>query len=290
MRNYDEEARTAHFQEAARRAVGDLRSGIRYIDGTTAVGRAQLLSVRERILATAANAHGRPVVTGVSASILHGTNWFDPFFDVELIHDLSGSTWKGAGRTVRRYQLAPSDVTDIDGVLVTTRVRTAFDVGRIPPAWRGLGNLDALHRAAPFSILALIRYIDDHRGWRYIRQLRAIAPLVDGAAESPPESWLRLLLIQSGLPLPELQIVVVDETGHGFARVDMGYRGPKIAIEYDGEEFHSLAEHQDRDARRDAKLEALGWVAVRVDAERLFDRPWTILTEIEHLLHERGAY
>ncbi|MFT3900978.1 MAG: hypothetical protein QM728_12145 [Gordonia sp. (in: high G+C Gram-positive bacteria)] len=290
MRNYDVGARAAHFQEVARIRVGDLRSGKRYIDGTTAVGRAELLSARERILATAQNAHGRPVVTGISASILHGTKWFDPHFDVELLHDLAGSTWKGAGRTVRRYQLAPSDVTDIDGVLVTSRVRTAFDVGRIPPAWRGLGNLDALHRAAPFSFLALIKYIDEHRGWRYIRQLRAIAPLVDGAAESPPESWLRLLLIQSGLPLPELQIVVVDETGYGFARVDMGYRGPKIAIEYDGEEFHSSEEQQDCDARRDAKLAALGWATVHVDAERLFDRPWTILTEVEQLLHERGAY
>lgn len=36
-----------------------------------------------------------------------------------------------------------------------------------------------------------------------------------------------------------------------------------------------------RDATRDAKLEALGWKVIRVDAERLRERPWTILTEIE---------
>ena len=41
---------------------------------------------------------------------------------------------------------------------------------------------------------------------------------------------------------------------------------------------------------RDAKLEALGWKVIRINAKRLFEEPWSILTEIERALHERGRY
>ena len=160
------------------------------------------------------------------------------------------------------FSRAPTDVIELDGILVTTPVRTAFDVGRITPDWRGLGHLDALHRATRFSVADLCRYVEWHAGWRHIRQLRAIAPLIDGAAESPPESWLRLLMFRGGLPTPELQIEVADESGHVFARADIGYREEKVDIEYDGEEFHGLPWQRARDARRDAKLKALGWKVI----------------------------
>ncbi len=290
MSRYDEEERTAYYRRVVERTSGQGSLGVRHIDGTTRVSSADLLSARERILATAKNSPGNLVVAGLSASILHGTKWFEPEFKVELLHALTGSSWQGTGRTTHRYQLSPEDVTEVDGVRVTTPVRTAFDVGRIPPEWRGLGNLDALHRASGFSLPALFRYIDEHRGWRFIRQLRAIAPLVDGSAESPPESWVRLLIVRGDLPMPETQIVVADETGYEFARVDLGYRARKIAIEYDGKDFHSSDKQREHDAHRDAKLRELGWEPVRIDSKRLFEEPWTILTEIEKLLHARGAY
>ena len=97
-------------------------------------------------------------------------------------------------------------------------------------------------------------------------------------------------MFRGGPPTPELQIEVADESGHVFARADIGYREEKVDIEYDGEEFHGLPWQRARDARRDAKLKALGWKVIRVDAERLRERPWTILTEIETALHRRRAY
>ncbi|GED98727.1 hypothetical protein nbrc107697_27660 [Gordonia crocea] len=173
---------------------------------------------------------------------------------------------------------------------MTSPVRTAFDVGRIPPEWRGLGYLDALHRATGFSVPALMRYIERHRGWRHIRQLRAIAPLVNGSAESPPESWVRLLMIRGDLPSPDVQIQVQDESGQIIARIDLGYRAVKIGIEYDGEEFHSGRMQRERDARRDERLESLGWKMIRIDAERMREEPWLILAEIETALRARGYY
>ncbi|GAB10519.1 hypothetical protein GOARA_058_00020 [Gordonia araii NBRC 100433] len=265
-------------------------TNLRRIDGTTEVGRRQLLSARERILATASNARGRPVVGGIAASVLYGNPWFDADFRIELLRPPSGCGKRTEGRSSHRFELAKSDIHEMEGLLVTTPVRTAFDVGRITPEWRGLGHLDALHRASEFSLPALSRYIDKHAGWRHIRQLRALAPLIDGRAESPQESCLRLLMIRGDLPEPDVQIPVADENGRVFARPDLGYEALKIGIEYDGEEFHSAPWQQERDALRDAKLAALGWKMIRVDAERLHDRPWSVLTEIERELHARGGY
>lgn len=290
MGRYDGEARRDHFRRAAGSVGTAGLRDLRILDGRATVRRVARLTARERILATASASPGVPVVAGTAAAILHGSMWFDPEFQIELLHDLKGSSRHGVGRTTRRYQISSSDVVEVDGVWATTPVRTAFDVGRIPPDWRGLGYLDALHRAIGFSLPTLFRYIENHAGWRHIRQLRAIAPLIDGSAESPAESWVRLLMLKGDLPTPELQIPIADEVGREFARADLGYRAEKIVIEYDGAEFHETPAQQAHDMARDAKLEALGWKVIRINAKRLFEEPWSILTEIERALHERGRY
>jgi hypothetical protein len=226
----------------------------------------------------------------MAASILHGSQWFDAEFRIPLLRAPTGSGLHCEGRIAHRFELLPGDTCEIDGVLVTTPVRTAFDIGRVTPEWRGLGNLDALHRATGFSREELVRYIEVHKGWRHIRQLRAIAPLIDGRAESPPESWVRLLIIRGDLPTPDLQIPVVDDTGIVVARADLGYESLKVDIEYDGEEFHSSPSQREKDMARDALLEKLGWKTIRIDRDRLRDDPGGILAEIEAAIHARGGY
>ena len=57
-------------------------------------------------------------------------------------------------------------------------------------------------------------------------------------AASPKESWLRLLLIDNGFPIPETQIPVLD--GHvPFAFLDMGWRHIQLAVEYDGDQHRT---------------------------------------------------
>jgi hypothetical protein len=68
-----------------------------------------------------------------------------------------------------------------------------------------------------------------HCGARGLVQLRQVVELMDGGAESPQESRTRLLLIRSGLRQPETQIVVNDEFGYPFARIDLGWTEWKVA-------------------------------------------------------------
>jgi very-short-patch-repair endonuclease len=89
--------------------------------------------------------------------------------------------------------------------------------------------------------------------------------LADPRAESPPETRLRLLLVDAGLPSPEVQYEVVD--GHGFvlARCDLAHPPARVAIEYD-DSVHLTRRQRERDLQRDAELSALGWLTVRFRA------------------------
>ena len=112
---------------------------------------------------------------------------------------------------------------------------------------------------------------------------------VDGGAESPQETRLRLVLTNAGLPRPETQIEFRDRYGRVRVRVDMGWREWKVAVEYDGGVQHWADEHQRSwDIDRIAMLEASGWVVVRVSAEML-SRPGAIVERVRQKLRDAGC-
>lgn len=261
------------------------------LHGDTYVDRAAVLAPRERIIATSQTAPDDVVVGGIAAKIMHGGTWHDGDFTVELIRAPDAGNKRGRGRAVHRTDLEPDDVVDIEGVKVTSVLRTAFDIGRVPPEWRALGHLDDLASATGLCPEDLVDYVKKFPARRGIRQLRALIPMVDGRSESPPESWLRLLMFRADLPTPDLQVEVADPIdGHVFARIDLAYEQLKIAIEYDGEDFHSTPAQKAHDEARDAKLRALGWIVIRINAERMRTDRWGIVMEIEEALRVRGGY
>ncbi|MEE3848738.1 DUF559 domain-containing protein [Gordonia sp. LSe1-13] len=268
------------FATAFTRLHGDL-----YID------RATILAPRERIIATALSAPDDVVVAGIAAKLMHGGTWHDGDFTVELIRAPDAGNKRGRGRAVHRTDLDPDDVVDLDGISVTSVLRTALDIGRVPPEWRALGHLDDLARATGLCPMDLADYVEKFKARRGIRQLRALIPMIDGRSESPPESWLRLLMFKGDLPTPDLQVEVADPiTGHIFARIDLAYEKLKIAIEYDGEDFHSTPAQKAHDEARDAKLDELGWIVIRITADRMRNDQWGIIVEIEEALRKRGGY
>lgn len=107
-----------------------------------------------------------------------------------------------------------------------------------------------------------------------MRQLETALTLMDSGAQSPRESWLRLQLMRAGLPRPETQIPVVKRTGEPWAYLDMGWRAPKVAVEYDGGHHQTERGQYVRDIRRRERLEQLGWLLITVVAE---DRPADIV-------------
>jgi hypothetical protein len=160
--------------------------------------------------------------------------------------------------------LSPDDVMTIQGLRVTTPLRTALDLGCNLRRRDGLAALDQFMRLHGLTreelSLGALRFFR-RRG---VVQLRRLIPLADPRAESPRESWTRLEIVDAGLPAPESQHWI-EIDGVPTYRLDFAYPRHRIVVEYDGEEFHDRTEEQRRhDADRRAWLEEHGWTVVVV--------------------------
>lgn len=167
----------------------------------------------------------------------------------------------GLVRSGQRWFL-PTDVVPFDGdVMVTTPLRTAWDLGRFSPRIIAIGAMDALARTGDFTPDELVGGVERFRRQRGVVQLRHLAPIVDGRSESPGESALRLRWLEApGLPAPECQIRVMSTSGVELYRLDLGLRQLQFAAEYDGREWHDSPEQVEHDLRRRAALaREFGW-------------------------------
>ncbi len=166
-------------------------------------------------------------------------------------------------------QLLARDCLKLDGLSVTTALRTACDLGRLLHRDAALGAMDALHALNQFSIDQLIREERRFKGFRGVRQLRDLVSLVDGRAQSPGESALRLRWYDAGLPLPTLQCPVPGPAGSTYF-LDMGLPCCKLGAEYDGEAFHGETFFARDSARRTWITERQGWRLVVMDRSNVY--------------------
>jgi hypothetical protein len=160
--------------------------------------------------------------------------------------------------------LSEDDVMTIHGVLVTTPLRTALDLGCNLRRRDALAALDQFMRLHDISREQLLRSVFRFVRRRGVVQLRQLIPLADARAESPRESWTRLEIVSAGLPCPELQ-VWIDIDGVPTYRLDLAYPRIRVVVEYDGDEFHNRTEEQKRhDAERRDWLKGHGWTVIVV--------------------------
>jgi hypothetical protein len=222
------------------------------------------------------------VVAGFSASALHGSEWVGADRPAELIH---GNRHRLPGLLIRGDALRRDEVQEIGGVPVTTPARTAVDLACWYGTVEAVAGLDALARAAEFTDVDVQRIVDRCGGRRGIVRARESLGLVDAGAESPKESWLRVILIRAGLPPPVTQIPVYDSYWRPFAVLDMGWLEAKVAAEYDGDTHRTDPIRWRRDAKRHERLQRCGWIVVRVLAG---DREGDVIRRVRSALARRA--
>jgi hypothetical protein len=223
----------------------------------------------------------RSVVAGAAAAAVHGAEWIDVDIPIELI---GKSVRPQRGLVVRDEALGRHEVTHVQGLPVTTVSRTAFDLGRHLPRHEAVARLDALMRATPFSADEVNVLAVQHKGMRGIRRSAAAMALVDGGAMSPKETWLRLLLLDAGLPRPTSQLPLLR--GRQLVAVfDLGWEEYKIAAEYDGDYHRSNRRRFVKDIDKLGIAEDEGWLVIRVVSEH---RPRDIVNRVYRGLARRG--
>lgn len=222
----------------------------------------------------------RGVIAGRAAAALHGAKWVDDRTPIEII---AAHTRPQPGVVVREERISDDEITSVDGLLVTTPVRTALDLGRHLPRDAAVAHLDALGWATGVTPEQAIELAGGYRGARGIRRACRSLALMDSGAQSPRETRLRLLLIDAGLPKPRTQVHV----GDGFTNVflDMGYEEPKVGLDYEGAHHSALRQQYVRDIGRAEFIAEQGWIDIKVVAEhtRAF-----ILYRVREALAKRG--
>lgn len=216
----------------------------------------------------------RATIAGAAAAALHGAKWIPDDVPVELIH---ANPRAPRGVLTRRCALIDGETQTITGLSVTTPERTAFDIGRSGAVRSAVVRLDALARATGFKVDDVLRIAKCHPRSPGLRRLEAALELVDAGSQSPRESYLRLLLIDAGLPRPQTQIPVLGVDGIPVAYLDLGWEDWMVAVEYDGDQHRTDRRQYVKDIRRLAMLEEMGWTVVRVVVE---DSPAAVLRRV----------
>lgn len=107
-------------------------------------------------------------------------------------------------------------------------------------------------------------------------------------AESRPETLLRLVLIDAGLPEPLLNQTLLDGAGRFLGRVDLVYPGWRIVVEYDGDQHRTSTAQYERDGTRLDALRRAGWTVIQVRKTGLFVRPGVTVARVRTALQEAG--
>ena len=219
------------------------------------------------------------VLVGATAARLHGIEGVPRSGRLEIVTGRLVRAEPGRLRASRRT-MAREQVVDLDGLPVTSVVRTLADL--VPRLDRpdGLAVLDsALHRGLvgldgliPAAALATGRRGAPAAGQRGAGHGRAgLAGLwawADRRAESPLESRVRLCCLDAGLVPRALQEEIRDSRGHLLARADMTFDRldpslPPLVLEADGRGAHENPDALFRDRWRANALVVLGHPVVR---------------------------
>ena len=193
-------------------------------------------------------------------------------------------------RRVRDFD--PADHTVIDGIPVTSAVRTAADLAGVLGAGRYRQMIDQLlvDRVITQEELA-------EQAVRWCRRGRRGAGLLWRTVEArgtgyvAPESELEArglaLLATAGLPVPLRQLALPWRSSRP-GRVDCGWPAFRVLIEWDSRKHHLIESQFEEDRRRDADAIAHGWAPLRFTWKMVHGDPFWVVGVTESTLRSRG--
>lgn len=254
------------------------------VDVFAAAGVPSNLANRSRGIALTLNGSG--VLSGYSAAELLGSGCVpgDPSVEVTIP---GGDFRERPGLAVHRDLLADDEVTAVEGVAVTTPLRTAWDLARWLPTVEAVVAVDALARVGGFDHARCCGFRNRYPRARWRRRVPGVIDLSDPRAESPMETRSRLVLVLRGLPRPELQFAVYDTAGVFVARLDMAYPRLRLAMEYDGR-GHLKQWQQQADAHRANRLDECDWSVLRFTSVDVYGYPDEMFARVHGSVERRS--
>lgn len=232
-----------------------------------------------RSLAAYRYIEGRGVLSGYSAAEVLGAScgpWDAPA-EVTVPHR---GQRRPADLLVNRSHLSPGEITQVKGLQVTSPVRTAYDLARRGDLVERVVAVDRLANVHRFDPDLLLQFGARNRGARGNGLVPSVLAHADRRSGSPMETRLRMLIVQAGLPRPEVQWVVQDERTRTAVWLDLAWPDVMIGIEYEGEGSHTEPAQVLRDVGRYTWLVDKGWRIYRYTKFEIFRRQELIIAQL----------
>jgi hypothetical protein len=165
--------------------------------------------------------------------------------------------------------LGLADITTRFNIPVTTIVQTLLDLSSVLDVDQLEKVLDDALRRKLLVIEEIDRRLGQcNRGGH--RRLTALKAMVEArgldyvAGESVWEDKIFRWFVDSGEPAPDRQVwITIDGVNY---RIDLGYVDLKIAIEFDGYDYHHLYSRHISDRDRMSELQLAGWLVLPLTA------------------------
>ncbi|GAA4938899.1 hypothetical protein EV188_108250 [Actinomycetospora succinea] len=228
------------------------------------------------------------VIGGYAAAALHGADCAPRDAPVDLVVGPRRHRPR-PGLLLRQDLLRPDEIVVVDGVSVTSPLRTAYDLVRAVDFVEGVVALDALAAVGEFEPEAILEHVGGRSRPRGHRRLAPAVEAAEPGSGSPPETRLRLVLVEHGIPRPVVQCPVPGVRAAWVPHVDLGWPELKVAVEYQGDLHRTDPEQWRRDQERWAVLGAAGWLVIPATWEDLYRRPATFAARVREALEVRTA-
>jgi hypothetical protein len=185
------------------------------------------------VRATVARSSADLVVSHRSALAVHGFPLLAPMPSRTHVIHRARRTTQTTSLVVRHgAPLADEEVGSVDGLRVVRPLRAATDTARLDDLRSSVVALDHGLRQGAFDDAALRAAVE---GAPLVGRRRALLALdlADASSESPGESLSRVVMVEIGVPLPQLQKEFWDRRGF-IGRVDFWWPGLGVVGEFDG--------------------------------------------------------
>lgn len=187
-----------------------------------------------------AQAHPNWIFAGPTAGLVHGLSI--GYRDLSKIYvATSRKAHARPSQGIARIVVTGDSPVMRHDLKVTSFLRTVYDCTREATFGQALAVMDSalrIKRMTPERLIHNLRITCGHR--RNIRRVLEVAGLGDGKSESGGESIARAAMMHIGVPLPALQVEVVDPVdGESVYRVDFEWKlpdGTRVYGELDGTE------------------------------------------------------
>jgi hypothetical protein len=259
-------------------------------------------TVEQRIVEAAALLPAYGGVAGWASLRWHRARWFEGFaadggmLPVTLV--TAGDDIRGQpGIKVSAERLDPRDLIVVDGVRVTTSVRSVFFEMRNARDLRaGARVLSMAAYSDEVSVDELARYALEHPGWTGVPRCRDAIPYAEENCWSPTEVAMVLVWrLDAGLPRPLCNCPVFNRRGEHVGTPDLLDPEAGVVGEYEGG-VHLTSARRAKDVRREELFRRMGLEYFTVvnadlcDPAGLAERMHTVRSRAKWLAESRRSW